>query len=113
MIEIRNLSKTFGPLVAVNDVSFVVKRGEVLGFLGPNGAGKSTTMKMLAGFLPPSGGSAHICGIDVGHHNLPAALNHKACGYSTNAVSTAYYYREVIACVVHRLAFIIGNNKLV
>jgi len=53
------------------------------------------------------------CGIDVGHHNLPAALNHKACGYSTNAVSTAYYYREVIACVVHRLAFIIGNNKLV
>ena len=72
MIETRNLSKSFGPLVAVDNVSFVVKRGEVLGFLGPNGAGKSTTMKMLAGFLAPSGGSAHICGIDVGHDPIAA-----------------------------------------
>ena len=72
MIEARNLSKTFGPLVAVDDVSFAVNRGEVLGFLGPNGAGKSTTMKILAGFLPPSGGSARICDIDVGRDPIAA-----------------------------------------
>jgi ABC-2 type transport system ATP-binding protein len=65
MIEIRNLSKSFGPITAVDDVSFSVDRGEVLGFLGPNGAGKSTTMKMLTGFLTPSGGTASICGHDV------------------------------------------------
>jgi len=65
MIAVRHLSKRFGPILAVNDVSFAVGRGEVLGFLGPNGAGKSTTMKMLTGFLAPSGGSAEICGADV------------------------------------------------
>lgn len=65
MIEIRNLSKSFGPITAVDDVSFSVDRGEVLGFLGPNGAGKSTTMKMLTGFLTPTGGTAAICGHDV------------------------------------------------
>jgi ABC-2 type transport system ATP-binding protein len=65
MIECRHLSKRFGPLVAVDDVSFAMERGEVLGFLGPNGAGKSTTMKMVTGFLPPSGGTAIVCGADV------------------------------------------------
>lgn len=65
MIEINALSKRFGPVVAVEDVSFSVSRGEVLGFLGPNGAGKSTTMRMLAGFLAPDAGSASICGFDV------------------------------------------------
>ena len=57
MIEIANLVKRFGPLTAVDDVSFSVERGEVLGFLGPNGAGKSTTMKMVTGFLTPTSGS--------------------------------------------------------
>ncbi|MDP6407882.1 MAG: ATP-binding cassette domain-containing protein, partial [Planctomycetota bacterium] len=66
MIEIRNLSKSFGDLKAVDDISFSVKKGEVLGFLGPNGAGKSTTMKMLTGFLDPSAGSASISGFEVG-----------------------------------------------
>ena len=56
MIKVENLTKTFGPKVAVNDVSFTVARGEVLGFLGPNGAGKSTTMRMVTGFLPPTAG---------------------------------------------------------
>jgi ABC-2 type transport system ATP-binding protein len=56
MLEIRNLVKKFGPLVAVDDVSFTVGAGEVLGFLGPNGAGKSTTMKMITGFLAPTAG---------------------------------------------------------
>jgi len=65
MIEIRNLSKHFGSLRAVDGVSFRVETGEVLGFLGPNGAGKSTTMKMIAGFLAPTAGTALVCGHDV------------------------------------------------
>jgi ABC-2 type transport system ATP-binding protein len=65
LIEIERLSKRFGAFTAVDDVSFAVDRGEVVGFLGPNGAGKSTTMKMLAGFVTPSAGTARICGEDV------------------------------------------------
>jgi ABC-2 type transport system ATP-binding protein len=65
MIEVQHLAKHFGPIVAVDDVSFTVRRGEVLGFLGPNGAGKSTTMKMITGFLAPSSGTAIVCGADV------------------------------------------------
>lgn len=65
MINVENLSKTFGSFRAVDNVSFTVKKGEVLGFLGPNGAGKSTTMKMLTGFLEPSSGDATICGHSV------------------------------------------------
>ncbi len=75
MIEIRNLCKSFGPITAVDDISFSVERGEVLGFLGPNGAGKSTTMKMLAGFLTPTGGTAAICGHDV--QSAPLAAKRK------------------------------------
>jgi ABC-2 type transport system ATP-binding protein len=65
MVAIRGLCKSFGAIRAVDDISFDVRRGEVLGFLGPNGAGKSTTMKMITGFLTPSAGSATICGHDV------------------------------------------------
>ena len=65
LIKLKNLTKRFGDLVAVNRVNMSVTRGEVLGFLGPNGAGKSTTMKMVAGFLEPSYGVAKICGYDV------------------------------------------------
>jgi ABC-2 type transport system ATP-binding protein len=65
MLEIVHLTKKFGPLVAVDDVSLTVPRGEVLGFLGPNGAGKSTTMKMITGFLAPSAGTAIVCGHDI------------------------------------------------
>ncbi len=65
MIEIKNLTKRYGDLLAVDSVSFTVGAGEVLGFLGPNGAGKSTTMKMIAGFLTPSNGSISVCGFDV------------------------------------------------
>jgi len=72
MLEIRNLYKHFGPLVAVDDVSFTVSRGEVLGFLGPNGAGKSTTMKMITGFLAPTAGTALICGHDIQQRPLAA-----------------------------------------
>jgi ABC-2 type transport system ATP-binding protein len=72
MLEIRNLVKRFGPLKAVDGVSFSVPRGEVLGFLGPNGAGKSTTMKMITGFLAPSAGTAVICGDDIQTRPLAA-----------------------------------------
>jgi ABC-2 type transport system ATP-binding protein len=72
MLEIRHLVKSFGPLVAVDDVSFSVPQGEVLGFLGPNGAGKSTTMKMITGFLAPTAGTAIICGHDIGLRPIAA-----------------------------------------
>ncbi|MFT3990683.1 MAG: ATP-binding cassette domain-containing protein [Luteolibacter sp.] len=65
MIEVLNLTKQFGPKRAVDDLSFTVKKGEVLGFLGPNGAGKSTTMRMVTGFFPPTSGDAEICGISI------------------------------------------------
>lgn len=65
LIGIEGLTKRFGSFTAVDDVSFQVRRGEVLGFLGPNGAGKSTTMRMLAGFMIPTAGSARIQGHDV------------------------------------------------
>ncbi len=65
MLRIRELTKRFGALTAVDNISLTVDRGEVLGFLGPNGAGKSTTMKMVTGFLPPTSGTAELCGFDV------------------------------------------------
>ena len=65
MIKVENLSKAFGAKLAVNDVSFSVERGEVLGFLGPNGAGKSTTMRIVTGFYPPTSGRVAVGGFDV------------------------------------------------
>ncbi len=65
MIEVKNLSKSYGSKLAVNDISFSVGEGEILGFLGPNGAGKSTTMNMLTGYLSSSGGEAVINGADI------------------------------------------------
>ncbi len=72
MIEIRNLTRKFGEFRAVDDLSFNVQAGEVLGFLGPNGAGKSTTMKMLTGFLTPTSGTVSICGHDIESDALAA-----------------------------------------
>jgi ABC-2 type transport system ATP-binding protein len=65
MIDVQMLSKSFGPVEAVRSVSFEVRKGEVLGFLGPNGAGKTTTMRMLVGYIPPSGGTATVAGYDI------------------------------------------------
>ena len=70
MIVIEGLTKDFDSFRAVDNVSFNVKKGEVLGFLGPNGAGKSTTMKMLTGYLPISSGTASVCGNDVTRYPL-------------------------------------------
>ncbi|MES1194267.1 MAG: ABC transporter ATP-binding protein [Opitutus sp.] len=64
-IEVSHLRKSYGSLTAVNDLSFTVKRGEILGLLGPNGAGKSTTMRILTGYLPATSGSVRICGLPV------------------------------------------------
>ena len=68
MIEVNHLSKHFGSKTVVNNLSFTVKKGEVLGFLGPNGAGKSTTMRMVTGFISPSSGDAQICGVSMADH---------------------------------------------
>lgn len=65
LLDIQNLTKNFGGFCAVDNVSFQVKKGEVLGFLGPNGAGKTTTMQMITGYLPPTSGTAQICGHDI------------------------------------------------
>ncbi|MCY4643797.1 MAG: ABC transporter ATP-binding protein [Bacteriovoracales bacterium] len=65
MLEVKEVSKTFADFEAVKGISFQANRGEVLGFLGPNGAGKSTTMKVITGFLDPSGGEALICGKSI------------------------------------------------
>jgi ABC-2 type transport system ATP-binding protein len=65
MIEVQNLTKHYGPVTAIRDVSFNVAPGEIVGFLGPNGAGKSTTMRILSCFMPASGGSAKVAGYDV------------------------------------------------
>jgi ABC-2 type transport system ATP-binding protein len=65
VIEVQHLTKRYGPTTAVDDVSFRVERGEVLGFLGPNGAGKTTTMRVLTGYMPPTEGKAIVAGYDV------------------------------------------------
>jgi ABC-2 type transport system ATP-binding protein len=65
MIEVANLSKRYGDLTAVQDVSFSASPGEILGFLGPNGAGKTTTLRVITGFLPATTGTVRVCGFDV------------------------------------------------
>ncbi len=65
MIEVKNLTKSYGPNLAIDHLSFKINKGEVVGFLGPNGAGKSTTMKIITGFMSPSSGQALVGGIDV------------------------------------------------
>ncbi|MDZ7643084.1 MAG: ATP-binding cassette domain-containing protein [Woeseiaceae bacterium] len=78
MIEIENLSKVYDGRAVVDDLSFRCEAGEVLGFLGPNGAGKSTTMKMITGFVTPSGGRISVCGHDV---ETDAIAARRAIGY--------------------------------
>jgi ABC-2 type transport system ATP-binding protein len=70
LIEVKDLTKSFGERTAVDHVSFVVNRGEILGFLGPNGAGKTTTMRILTGFLPATSGTAQVAGFDVFNDSL-------------------------------------------
>jgi ABC-2 type transport system ATP-binding protein len=72
MIEVENLTKRYGPTLAVSDVTFQAQKGEVLGFLGPNGAGKTTTMRVITGYLPPSEGRVRVAGYDVVEEPLEA-----------------------------------------
>ena len=72
MIEVQNLSKHYGPVRAVDDVSFRAEAGEILGFLGPNGAGKTTTMRIITGYMPASAGKASVAGFDVFEQPLEA-----------------------------------------
>ena len=108
-IEVKQLTKVYGEQKAVNDISFAVQKGEIVGFLGPNGAGKSTTMKILTGYLPASSGEAFICGIPVATQSLDAR---KKIGYlaELNALYYDMYVREYLGFVadVHQL----GNRKI-
>jgi ABC-2 type transport system ATP-binding protein len=83
MIEVENLTKTYGDFVAVENVSFHVERGEILGFLGPNGAGKTTTMRILTAYMPPSVGTARVAGYDVFADSLEVR---KRVGYMPETV---------------------------
>lgn len=75
MISARNLTKSYGTLLAVNDISFEVAEGQVVGFLGPNGAGKSTTLRILTGYIPASSGSARVAGFDVFSESIKVRQN--------------------------------------
>lgn len=91
MIKVENLVKTFGPKRAVDDVSFSVERGEVLGFIGPNGAGKSTTMRIITGFYPPTAGRVTVGGFDIVENAIAAKrllgyLPENAPGYADMTV---------------------------
>ncbi len=103
-IEVKNLLKVYGAQKAVNDISFSVKKGEIVGFLGPNGAGKSTTMKMITGYLQPSSGEAIVCDVKVNEN--PIGTKQKI-GYlpESNALYFEMYVREYLAFIaeVHKV----------
>ncbi|HEY0060093.1 MAG TPA: gliding motility-associated ABC transporter ATP-binding subunit GldA [Flavisolibacter sp.] len=103
-IEVKGLSKFYGAQKAVNDISFSVKKGEIVGFLGPNGAGKSTTMKMVTGYLQPDAGEVTVSGIKVSEVPLEAK---KKIGYlpESNALYYDMYIREYLsfAADLHRV----------
>lgn len=89
MIKAESLTKKYGTTTAIENISFEIKKGEILGFLGPNGAGKSTTMRILTGVIPPSSGKAYICGIDVENNPLEAK---KKIGYLPEGIT---FYNEM------------------
>jgi ABC-2 type transport system ATP-binding protein len=103
-IEVSGLTKKYGEQVAVNNISFRISRGEIVGFLGPNGAGKSTTMKILTGYLRQDEGSAQVCGINVGDD--PVEIK-KRIGYlpEANPLYQDMYVREYLHFIagVHRI----------
>jgi ABC-2 type transport system ATP-binding protein len=102
-IEVKNLLKVYGEQKAVNNISFKVDRGEIVGFLGPNGAGKSTTLKIITGYLEQSAGEAYVCGMNVTDQPLETK---KKIGYlpELNALYYDMYVREYLAFVaeVHK-----------
>lgn len=103
-IQVSELSKTYGEQKAVDNISFSLNKGEIVGFLGPNGAGKSTTMKMITGYLPPSGGQALVSGFDVSKAPLEVR---KRVGYlpEANPLYFDMYVKEFLSFIanVHQL----------
>jgi ABC-2 type transport system ATP-binding protein len=103
-IEVKNLLKEYGEQKAVNNISFKVDKGEIVGFLGPNGAGKSTTMKIITGYLNQTGGDAFVCGINVAEQPLETK---KKLGYlaELNALYYDMYVKEYLGFVaeVHQI----------
>jgi ABC-2 type transport system ATP-binding protein len=97
-IEIKNLLKIYGEQKAVNNISFKIAKGEIVGFLGPNGAGKSTTMKIITGYLQQNGGDAFVCGLNVKEE--PLAIK-KKIGYlpEANALYYDMYVREYLGFI--------------
>lgn len=97
-IEARKISKYFGSQKALDDLSFTISQGEVVGFLGPNGAGKSTLMKILTCFIPPSSGEASVCGFDVMEQSLEVK---KKIGYlpENNPLYLEMYVREYLSFI--------------
>jgi ABC-2 type transport system ATP-binding protein len=104
-ITVKNLTKIYGEQRAVNDISFSIQQGEIVGFLGPNGAGKSTTMKMITGYLEPSAGDISVSGVDVKKNPLEAK---KKIGYlpESNALYYDMYVREYLGFIadVHQIS---------
>ncbi|MBL7771924.1 MAG: ATP-binding cassette domain-containing protein [Chitinophagaceae bacterium] len=94
-VNISQLTKKFDEQVAVNKISFSIKKGEIVGFLGPNGAGKSTTMKMISGFIPATEGKAEVCGFDISDQPLEVQ---KRLGYlpESNPLYYDMYVREYL-----------------
>ena len=94
-ISITNLSKNYGSQKAVNNISFNIQKGEIVGFLGPNGAGKSTTMKMITGYLDADAGNIQVCGIDISKNNIESK---KKIGYlpEANPLYFEMYVREYL-----------------
>ena len=103
-IEVKNLLKVYGEQKAVNNISFKVDKGEIVGFLGPNGAGKSTTMKIITGYLEQTSGEAFVCGMNVADQPLETK---KKIGYlpESNALYYDMYVREYLGFVaeVHKV----------
>lgn len=104
-IAVKDLTKIYGEQKAINQISFHIPKGQIVGFLGPNGAGKSTTMKILTGFIPQSSGSAFICDIDVKEHPIEVK---KRVGYlpESNPLYKEMYVKEYLhfAAKVHQLS---------
>ncbi len=106
MIQVSSLSKTYGPKVAISDVTFEVKPGEILGFLGPNGAGKTTTMRILCGYLPATSGTAIVAGHDVFTESLQVR---RKIGYLPESVPL--YPEMTVESYLHFMAHIRGVSR--
>lgn len=103
-IVVSNLTKQYGTQLAVDHISFTLQKGEIVGFLGPNGAGKSTTMKMITGYLPPTDGTATVCGYDIQKNSMEMR---RKIGYlpESNPLYYDMYVREYLefSAGIHRL----------